>query len=239
MDITITIHNPTQITADCLDSFIKNREGVEKLIVVNNASTDNSFVNNFRAKADVYMNLVEQVSIGQSWNIGISKSTSKYILVSNDDIVFAPGWKEPLIKALEEDKNIGVLQPFNTLSTFPEDFPNNYKKRDIIGNIPDDNFIGCCFIVRRSILPELKVFDRAHFKDHADYTYFCDKFYPFGPEDQDFYRRVREIGYTTKTHFGSYVHHYTGETMKQIPNFEELKARGQKILDERWKNGGL
>lgn len=239
MDITITIHNPTQLAVDCLDSFLRNREGVEKLIVVNNASTDNSFVGKFIEKADDYVNLTEQVSIGESWNVGIARSTAKYILVSNDDIVFAPGWKEPLLTALEADPKIGVLQPFNTLSTFPDDFPNNYKKRDMIGDIPGDNFIGCCFVVRKSILPELKAFDKENFPDHEEYTYFCDKFYPFGPEDQDFYRRVRHIGYTTKTHFGSYVHHYTGQTMKQIPNFEELKAKGNEILKERWSHGAL
>ncbi len=239
MDAVITINNPVQLHVDCIQSLLDHREGIKKIIIVNNASTDMRFIPKIAGMSDEFVTVKDQVSIGQSWNLGIAKSTAEFVLVSNDDIVFAPDWKAPLDKALAADPKIGVLQPFNTLSELPEGFPNNYKKHDMVGNIADGNFIGCCFVVRTGILPYLKLFDQDHFKDYADYTFFCDKFYPFGPEDQDFYERVRQIGYTTKTHYASYVHHYTGQTMKNIKNFEEIKAQGNKLFHERWSHGNI
>lgn len=244
MDVTITIHNPKQIHVDCITSLLEHKEGVSKLIIVDNASTELEFVEEISSITSTFQGtsiwtLDTQFSIGESWNLGISELNSDLVLVSNDDIVFTKNWCRPLIDAMEQDQKIGVLQPFNTVGALPDEFPENYTKVDRVGAIPSSNFVGCCFVIRKSLLTQLKQFDKLHFQDWNDYTYFCDKFYPFGPEDQDFYRRVREIGYTTKTHFNSYVHHYTGQVMSSIPNFEELKERGNQLFHERWSHGKI
>lgn len=234
MDVTLTIHNPPAISIECVKSLCTNREGVDKIIMVDNASSDLTNVHALELMADIVVTLKQQVSLAATWNIGLGISQSDFVLVSNDDIVFAPGWKQPLITALYSDPTIGILQPFNTLSELPENFPDNYIKVQMVGEIPRDNFIGCCFVVRTSMLPHLKRYDKNHFIDWECGTYFYEKFDPFGPEDQDLYRRVRNNGYKTLTHFGSYVHHYTGQTMHAIPDFETLKERSNTIFNERW-----
>lgn len=235
MDVVITIHNPPDISLECVRSLLSNQEGVDNIIIIDNASTDLVNVPALESLADVVITLKNRVSIAASWNIGISISQAEYVLVTNDDILFAPGWGPPLIEALSKDPKIAILQPFNTLSNIPRNFPKNYSKENRLGNIPKDNFIGCCFVIRTSILSELKDYDKKQFIDWNCGTYFYEKFYPFGPEDQDFYRRVKNIGYKTMTHFGSYVHHYTGQTMKEIKNFEALKEENNQRFIERWQ----
>lgn len=239
LDVTVTLHNPSLQALDCMKSLAKQTKGVGKIVFVDNHTT--GFMSPFyimMASKMIYLD--KQVSLAESWNIGIEQTISNYVLVSNDDIIFTPGWAEPLIAAMDADPKIGILQPYNTLGAIPENFPDNYKKEDRVGEIPADNFVGCCFVIRKDILPELKKFDNARFfGSQDDYTYFYPGFYPFGAEDQDFYRRVRETGFKTLTHFGSYVHHYSGETMKQIPEFEQIREKANNLYKERWNYGKI
>lgn len=236
IDVVMTIHNPREVSTLCLESFRQHKKGIGKFIIVDNNSTEPDYLSPFYLMADQVVTINKQVSIGESWNLGITESTAPYVLITNDDIMFSPDWLAPLEDALNKDTKIGILQPFNTLSALPENFPQNYHKSSLVGPVPKNNFIGCCFVIRKDILPVIKRFDQTHFPKDADsYTYFYPQFYPFGPEDQDFYRRVQLSGYSIRTHHNSYVHHFTGETMKQIPNFEELKVQSQTVFDERWK----
>lgn len=237
MNVTITTLNPTEINVACVKTLHDNRDGIDKVVIVNNASEETENLDVLRGYADQFIDLGERVSLAQSWNIGIEACDSNYVCVSNDDILFTKGWNVPLTNEMDKDVYLGILQPYNTLQSVPDDFPDNYILEDKVGEIPRDNFVGCCFVIRKDMITALKDFDREHFSDWADYSYFYNKFYPFGVEDQDFYRRVRGAGYKTLTHFGSYVHHFTGQTMSRIAEFEELQHRSERIYKERWEHG--
>lgn len=238
LDVTITVFNPTPIAIQSLKTLNENRAGVERIIIVDNGSTDTTNIPALVPLCDYFITLKKQVSLAQSWNIGIESCNNTIVVVSNDDILFTKDWALPLITAFEDSPVLGILQPYNTLSIIPEGFPNNYKLQDTIGEIPKDNFVGCCFAVNKKIFADLKNFDKKTFpKDWATYSYFYNNLYPFGCEDQDFYRRVRGAGYATLTHFGSYIHHFTGQTIPRVNKYTTVQRTSDLMYKERWRNG--
>jgi len=203
--------------------------------MVDNCSKDKTNILRVAGLVDVLVTLKSQASLAGAWNAGISYSNTEYIVITNDDILFTKNWLPPLIASFEADKKLGVVQPFNTVGPLPAGFPFNFNPLNVVGPIPVDNFVGCCFAIRRDVIKPLKEVDKKRWpKDAEDYTYFYEKFYPIGTEDQDFNRRVQLAGYTIQTAFDSYVHHYSSETTKQLPNFASIKDQAIEIYRQRW-----
>ena len=237
IDVIVVVFNPSDIAEKSLKDLKTYNNKLGKIILVNNCSTKNlSTVVKAQKHADININLKTQVSLAEAWNIGISKSESKIVVITNDDILYTRDWLVPIEKAMTEDSTIGVLQPYNTLSKVPENFPNNYLLEDRVDKIPKSNFVGCCFAINKDHYKKLKEYDKNKWPSDTNYTWFYSQFYPFGSEDQDFYRRIREIGLKTLCHFGSYIHHITGETMKNINTFSEVRDNSMKMLNKRWNN---
>lgn len=233
-DVVVVVFNPDMVALDCLNSLNEHNAGLGRIILIDNASRDKTNVIRLAGLADVHVTLRVQASLAGAWNTGISYSNTPYVVISNDDIIFTRDWLPPLQEAFGADRHLGVVQPYNTLAGLPVGFPNNYEREDRVGDTPRDNFVGCCFAVNKKIYPALKLFDSSRWPDDLDYTYFYEKYYPFGAEDQDFYERVRRAGFKTQTHFGSYVHHFTGKTMSQLEDFHDVKARSNELFAERW-----
>lgn len=237
IDVVAVVFNPSPIAVESLKGLKEHNKGLGKVILINNCSTKNlSTVAEAQKYADINVNLTEQVSLAEAWNIGISKSDTQFVVITNDDILYTKDWLVPLEKAMTDDPSLGVLQPFNTLSGLPENFPNNYTPEDKVSDIPHSNFVGCCFAINKAHYKALKEYDNARWPNDTDYTWFYSPFYPFGSEDQDFYRRIRAIGLKTLCHFGSYIHHFTGETMRNITTFSETRDRSMRMFNERWDN---
>lgn len=232
-DVCITMFNPSEKAVLCLQTLTENR-GLGRIVILDNASSDKTYIEASAPYADLVVTMQHQVSLGALWNVGMDVARTPTVVLSNDDIVFTPDWLLPLQRAVLDDPSIGVVQPYNTLSKLPANFPDNYERIPGVGTIPRENFIGCCFMVNTSIYRKLKSFDWSLDLFADEYTYFYEKFYPFMYEDQDFYRRVRGAGFKTVTAFESYVHHWTGESMKKIPDYEEIKEASRVMFEKRW-----
>ena len=208
-------------TVESVESLIANTPGLS-LIAIDNASKDPGILSFFKDTAEIVVRNNKQVSLAQAWNQGVHLSTAPAIVITNNDILYAPGWLPPIVEGLQ-DTRIGILQPFNTLSGKPADFPHNYKSENRIGDIPRaTNFVGCCFGFRRETYDAVERL-QAEIAGRA-VGGFDSRFYPFGTEDVDFYQLVKELGGSAQTHFGSYIHHYTGRTMDLLYTRDEFHA---------------
>ena len=221
-------------TVESVESLIAATPGLS-LIAIDNASKDRQIFEYLSDHAEIAVRNNKQVSLAQAWNQGVYLSTAPVVVITNNDILYAPGWLPPIIEGLK-DFAIGVLQPHNTLSVLPPSFPNNYHRENRIGEIPREDFKGCCFGFRRDVYNVVESLQNKVANEKVGG--FDSRFYPFGAEDQDFYRMVRKAGYTTVTHFGSYVHHWTGKTMDVIytrEEFEAHKQRANEMFEKKWK----
>ena len=220
-------------TIESIESLLKATPGV-RIIAIDNASKDPEVFKYLSCDAEICVRNNAQVSLAQAWNQGVHLSTADVVVITNNDILYAPGWLPPIVEGLK-DFGIGILQPKNTLSTLPAGFPDNYQLQDRIGEIPREDFVGCCFGFRHRLYDCIE--REQNEIAEARIGGFDSRFFPFGAEDADFYRMIRRSGHSTVTHFGSYVHHWTGRTMDAIytrEEFEAHKQRANEMFEKKW-----
>ena len=212
VQVVVVAKDNLATTVESVDSLIAATPGLS-LIAIDNDSKDPGVWEYLSIKSEIAVRNNKQVSLAQAWNQGVYLSTAPSVVITNNDILYSPGWLPPIVDGLA-DSTIGILQSYNTLSGRPVGFPTNYKPVNRIGDIPADNFVGCCFGMRR------EVFDRVEQLQTAAVGMkvggFDSRLYPFGAEDQDFLLFVRRLGLKIQTHFGSYIHHFTGRTMEML-----------------------
>ena len=82
------------------------------LVLIDNCSTDNS-VSWFKSK---YPNLLciqldKNYGYAEGYNKGLKHVKNKYYALLNTDLIVTKNWLNPLIKKLETNSKIGVIQP--------------------------------------------------------------------------------------------------------------------------------
>ncbi len=101
----IVNYNAGAALVDCVHSL--RADGVQRIVVVDNGSTDGS-------AAVVDVTLVEaggNLGYGMGANRGVAATTQPYLLVLNPDVVVEPGTVKALVAALERDPALAVVGP--------------------------------------------------------------------------------------------------------------------------------
>ena len=95
---------------DCVRSL--KADGVEEIVVVDNASADGSADAVRAAEPSVVVHRTEgNIGFGAGANRGAAISSGDALLVMNPDTVVEPGMVKVLVEALERDPGIGVVAP--------------------------------------------------------------------------------------------------------------------------------
>lgn len=90
MDVSIIIvnYNTKQLTLQCIDSIYENTNGVSfEIIVVDNNSSDGSQELLSRDNRIIFIEAGENLGFGRANNLGITKSSGKYIFFLNSDTI--------------------------------------------------------------------------------------------------------------------------------------------------------
>ena len=192
--------NGKELLVRCLLSLLKTDYPNYEIVVVDNASTDGSsreLKKTFGSDPHLKI-IINSMNLGHSegCNIGVRVSESRYFVFLDSDMEFkANNWLTELVKAMEEDKNVGSAQAKILLSENEQCLDCVCTAVDVLGTwaanygLPEDNLrkkfeifaasSGCC-IIRREIFNEVGGFDR-------DYFIYDD--------DTDLSLRVRLFGY--------------------------------------------
>ncbi|MBI4991196.1 glycosyltransferase family 2 protein [Candidatus Gottesmanbacteria bacterium] len=115
LSIIIISFNTSQLLQSCLQSVYQalkkgNLEDSSEVIVVDNASTDNSVevVRNNFSQTNLICNR-KNLGFAKGNNQGMQKSKGKYVLLLNSDTELAADTLAVLLKEAESDKKTGVL----------------------------------------------------------------------------------------------------------------------------------
>ncbi|GGC51195.1 glycosyl transferase [Pedobacter quisquiliarum] len=117
-----------------------------EIIVVDNASSDNSIISLSRAYPEVRI-LARSKNIGiAGWNDGFELAKGEYLVVLDDDSNIVSGLDEA-IAVLDDDPKIGILALNVTGGAFPTDY--------LVHMEDNIDFIGCGAIIRKTLFEKI------------------------------------------------------------------------------------
>ena len=187
----VVSYNSAAFLPDCVRSL--RSEGLDDVVVVDNASSDGS-VAAVRA-ADPAVRIIEtgaNLGFGSAANRGVAATSGDYALILNPDTVVEPGTVKALAEALDRDDGLGAVGPrmenldgslYPSVRRFPNlavafghaflglAWPRNpytrrYRMLDWDHDRPasDVDWVGgACILVRRSAFDTVAGFDEAYF----------------------------------------------------------------------------
>ena len=213
VSIIIPVHNNAKFTFNCLKSISKNTSGSLEIVVVDDASDDETprllkSVKNIK----VIRNSKNQGFV-DSCNKGARESRGKYLLFLNNDTIVTENWCDLLKDAISKD-NVGavgakLVYPDGKLQEAGGVIWNdasgwNYGKYED-PNKPEYNFVrevdycsGAVLLVKKDLFEKLGGFD--------------ERFKPGYYEDADLCFSIRKLGYMVLYQPKSVIIHFEGAT---------------------------
>ena len=166
----------------CLRSLAAVTYRSKEIILVDNASTDGSaeWVRSQYKNVRI-IKQKENLGFAGGHDAGLREARGDLILLLNVDTVVEPSFLSKLVKRLQDDQNIGILQPkvmleedrrlIDSIGSFflPSGLLYHYgrEKDETIPqyNIPLDIFSakGVCMLVRREVIDRVGLFDTKYF----------------------------------------------------------------------------
>ncbi len=107
----IPMHNGLELTRACLRSLVETVDlSGREVILINDASTDGTaeFLATLSAPFRVIQN-ARRSSYAGSINRGVALARGEILCLLNNDLVFSPGWLAPMLRALEQMPDAGII----------------------------------------------------------------------------------------------------------------------------------
>ena len=113
MDVSVIMinYNTYDLTKDAIDSIIEQTQGIEyEIILIDNCSPDGSGEKLQALYGDkiVYIQAGGNLGTSKSFNIGLKRSTGKYVLWLNTDILLKENFIKKLFDYMESDPQCGI-----------------------------------------------------------------------------------------------------------------------------------
>lgn len=95
-----------------LPSLLSGTEAGAELVVIDNASTDDSlaFLQSHYPQVRIIRNR-ENFGFARGYNEGLREVEAEYLVLLNSDVEVAPGWLTPLLQLMDSRPDIGACQP--------------------------------------------------------------------------------------------------------------------------------
>ncbi|MFC1571224.1 glycosyltransferase family 2 protein [Candidatus Margulisiibacteriota bacterium] len=186
VSIVVLNWNGKEYLEDCLASLEKQTYPNIEIILVDNASKDDSvgFVKEYFPKVKIIINH-KNLGFAAGNNVGIKAALGEYVMVLNNDTEVDSNCVEELVKVIEKDRKIGgcatkILSYFNReiidvagLIIYPDGSARGRgrleKAKDNF-NEQEEIFFGsdCAAIYRREMLDEIGLYDEEFFAHHDE-----------------------------------------------------------------------
>lgn len=119
--VIIVNYNSGERLTNCLHALVMECERADEIIVIDNASTDDSAREVEHTFPDVrVIDNDENIGFGGANNLGAQFATGKYLAFLNPDTVVQPGWLARLVTALEDNPQAGLATSKILLLDDPE-----------------------------------------------------------------------------------------------------------------------
>ncbi len=225
-DIIIPIWNQPVFTKDCVEAIIKNTFLPYKLILVDNASEDDTrdYLLSLKKRSGLDVEVIrndKNLGFIKAVNQGMKASRSPYVCILNNDTIPAPAWLERMIDFAESHKDVGLINPRcdGHLNTPIDEYAKSLEKYK--GEYMEMNQCQAfAMLVKRELIDKIGYLDEA--------------FGIGGYDDTDYSMRAHKAGYRSVAIYDSYVYHRLHGSFDKAGNREEWVRRNQKIYYDKW-----
>jgi len=239
VSIIIPVWNELELTKGCVDSINKYYpHDHDEIILVNNGSTDGTkeWLDDLGSKYPWYKIIHNESNLGpgKATNQGIEVAMGEYLVFLNNDTLVTEGWLDRMITCAESDPNIGIVGVMSNCVSGPQLVPgiNSYDHAGGLeefaqrfgevnkGKItPFWRTIGPCYMIKRSTIVEVGVFD--------------EQFFPGNFEDDDLCVRVEMVGYRNVICGDVFIHHYGSVGYRKM-DFDSILAANREKFNKKW-----
>jgi GT2 family glycosyltransferase len=231
VDVVVPIYNAFNALSNCLFSLEKYQSQISKIILINDASTDNRvkpFIDKIASKNNwQVIHQLHNKGFVKTANLGLKLSGNHTVLLNSDTVV-TKTWIIAFKQALELNPSMGTLTPWSNnaeICSFPHFLQNQtpIKKLDDFANILFENHppqypiiptaVGFCMLISMTAKKRVGYFDENHF-GHG-----------YG-EENDYSMRVTEKGLTNLLCDNAYVVHIGNQSFNDFglkPNEQTMQ----------------
>ncbi len=246
ISILIPIFNKSDLTRNCILSLFKTTKLPIELIIINNASTDDSLEILEELKKIKPNNITDFKIINNkknegvlfTFNQGIDLFTGDYILFQNNDCIFTEECIDKMLNVLKLDENIGITGPLTNLfhgteHPHPQLIAVPYKDLTELEdytkslNYPKNKYTSADYIFGHSMLVKRSVIDKVgKFDKRFGMGYF---------EEIDYCKRAKLLGFKVVVTNNAFIHHIGNQTLDLLNiNRDKLKEKNRQIFNKKW-----
>ncbi|MFH1587601.1 MAG: glycosyltransferase family 2 protein [Candidatus Diapherotrites archaeon] len=217
ISVIVVNYNGENLLEECLSSLSNQTHKKTEIILVDNASKDNSIalVKNKFPGVKIIRNKTNE-GFAAANNIGIEKSMGSYVAMLNNDAVADRNWLEELVKKVEKNKKIGLVgskilrtgsNEIDTigLKLIKSGYPLELKGDGKLFGVDD-----CACLYRREMLEDIR--QKEGIYDNDFFIYF---------EDADISIRALLRGWNVSLAKEAVVFHKGSVTVNKKDNFKK------------------
>ena len=226
--ITFACYNQVEYTRQCVDSMIKNNVDLNRLVVIDNGSTDQtrSYLETLPLGGRIFNKA--NLGCGVAWNQGALALQAEWTIIMNNDVLVSQGWIENMINTAERN-GLKIISP--ALIEGPLDYDFDVFADEASAKMNDALRLGTrhaiCLAVHKSVWMEI--------------GYFQPIPKLLGYEDTMFFHEAEKAGIPVGMTGASWLHHYgsiTQSAMKQERGLSAKEGLGYRynyrLLQQSW-----
>jgi GT2 family glycosyltransferase len=226
--LTFACYNSVDYTKLCINSMVKHGTPLDRLIVVDNGSKDETrdYLQSLPLGGRIYNN--QNLACGVAWNQGALALQSEWTIIMNNDVLVSPLWIEKLIGTAEH-LGLKVISP--ALIEGPLNYDFESFEQMASEKMKDVHRIGAKHAVCLAI----------HESVWLDVGYFQPVPRLLGYEDTLFFNELSKSKIQTAMTGASWLHHYGSITQTAMKLERGLKAKeglqnryNYKLLNQSW-----
>jgi GT2 family glycosyltransferase len=226
--LTFACYNSVKYTKLCVDSMIKHGTPLDRLIAVDNGSTDETrdYLQTLPLGGRIFNHA--NLGCGVAWNQGALAQQAEWTIVMNNDVLVSPNWIENLINTAEK-LDAKIISPALIEGSLDYDF--DLFEKDASKRMANTHRIGARHAVCLAI----------HESVWMDIGYFQPVPKLLGYEDTLFFNEAKKANIKMAMTGSSWLHHYgsiTQTAMKLERGLKEKDGLGYrynyKLLNQTW-----
>jgi GT2 family glycosyltransferase len=244
ISIVIPVFNQLEFTVQAVESVMKYTQVPFVLIIVDNGSSDGTkgYLEDLQKRYENVKVISNEENNGYvgAFNQALDLVEGDHVVSLNNDVIVSPGWLNNLLLCLNNSQDklkisckVGGVGPVSNDASGLQrvNLPVNPQNLEQISiryhnenpaEWHESGFLTgfCCLYLK-------EMFDQVGKLD--------ERFNPGGYEDNDFWIRAREKGYTSVVDASTFVFHYGGKTFLQEPKLRRGLSNLEPYM-EKWRD---